>query len=112
MLGVEVEDRQATVVSVDDRGEVRARDRVPVSGSLSTTVGAAIDKLRGREVPDGYSVLGVATPLVDSPTVRSALAELATQFSGPFVKQGAVASGTAAAVGEAWVGAARGAHDV
>jgi hypothetical protein len=123
MLGVELEDTRATVVSIDDRGEVRARDRVDVSGSLSAAVGAAIDRLchPGSASHPGqhdsgtlgrHPLLGVATPAVDSPTVTSALAELSTHFAGPFVKQGAVPSGTAAAAGEAWIGAARGARDV
>jgi predicted NBD/HSP70 family sugar kinase len=123
MLGVELEDTRATLVSIDDRGEVRARDRVDISGSLSAAVGAAIDRLRDpgsaghpdhvvAGTPGHHPLLGVATPAVDSPAVTSALAELSTHFAGPFVKQGPVPSGMAAAVGEAWVGAARGARDV
>src|ERR1700730_7633138 len=98
MLGVEIEDKGATVVSIDEWGEVRARDRVEASGSLSAAVGAALDRVRhpGRAgqadpgdsgTPGRHPLLGVATLATDSLAVTTALAELSTHFAGPFVKQ-------------------------
>ena len=93
MLGVEIEDRGATVVSIDERGEVRARHRVEVSGSLSAAVGAALDRVRhpGRAgqadpgdsgTPGRHPLLGVATLATDSPAVATALAELSVRLGG------------------------------
>jgi glucokinase len=60
----------------------------------------------------GAPVVGVATVNPESPAMVAAISGLAPHFAGPFAQNRAMPSGTAAAVAEAWVGAARGAHDV
>src|SRR5207245_626289 len=55
--------------------------------------------------------LGVAATVPDAPAIAPVLAALSRRFAGPFSTSGAVASGTAAAIAEVWVGAARGVQD-
>jgi predicted NBD/HSP70 family sugar kinase len=111
MLGLELEDARAVAVRVDDRGSVQARAAVDAAG---VDLGAAaIDALRQLSGPESDAgVLGVATVNPESPAIAPVLAALAPRFAGPFTESGATASGTAAAVAEAWIGAARGAQDV
>src|SRR5439155_994784 len=56
--------------------------------------------------------LGIAAFNPESADVQAVLRALARRYAGPFLHAGAVASGTAAAVAEAWIGAARDVRDV
>jgi predicted NBD/HSP70 family sugar kinase len=108
MLGLELRDTVAVAVSVDDRGEVLARAEVDAGSDLSEAAVAALDRVRAASAGPGG--LGVASPNLDSAATRAALQSLASRYAG-FLPGAAVASGTAAAVAEAWIGAARDAHD-
>ena len=110
MLGLELEDTRAIAVRVDDHGRVQARAVVDADGDLAAAATRALAQVTAGEA--GARVLGAATVNPESPAIAAVVASLAQDFSGPFVQSGPVPSGTAAAVAEAWVGAARGAKDV
>lgn len=94
---------------VDDDGQVRARADA-AEADLGKAALRAID--RAGAASAGSSAIGVASANPDSPATAKALASLASRFPEPFSRSGAIGSGTAAAVAEAWVGAARNVRDV
>jgi len=111
MIGLELEDARAIAVRVDDRGDVHARAAVVADGG--DLAGAAARALSSIDA-SGHDerVLGVAAAIPDAPAISPIVAGLAPRFGGLFVQHGATPSGTAAAVAEAWTGAARGVQDV
>jgi glucokinase len=105
-IGVELDDAGVTAVAVDDR--VQARASVAVTGDLSAAASAAVRQVtRGAAAP---APMGVASFAPDAPAVHDVVAALTQEFAG--TRASVVASGTAAAVAEAWIGAAAGARDV
>jgi predicted NBD/HSP70 family sugar kinase len=111
MLGLELEDARAIAVRIDDRGDVQARAAVAADGGdLATAAVRALETVAGSGSDE--RVLGVATAIPDSPAIAAVVAGLAPRFSGDFVQRGATPSGTAAAVAEAWIGAARDVQDL
>jgi len=105
-VGLELDDAGGTAVAVDDR--VVARAPIVAGGDLSAAASAAI-----RHVLGGVTTpvpVGIASFAPDTPALSAAVTALAREFSG--VRPGVIASGTAAAVAEAWIGAAAGAQDV
>ncbi|MGH9142017.1 MAG: ROK family protein [Vicinamibacterales bacterium] len=111
MLGVELDDHYVSVVGVDDHGTVVARAHAEAGGDLAAAAAQALEQVLGA-ASGQPQLLGVAALNPESPTIAPVMAQLALRFAGPFTKQGAVSSGTAAAAAEAWVGAARGVKDV
>jgi len=110
MLGLELEDARAIAVRIDDRGEVQARAVVEAGGDLASAARQAIAEAAagGGEARE----IGIAAPVPEAPAVAAAVAALTPETGGAAPRQGVVSSGTAAAVAEAWIGAARGVHDV
>src|SRR5204862_8348825 len=111
MLGLELQDGLAIAVRIDDRGDVQARAAVAADGGALATAPA---RARAAVAASGADerVLGVAAATPDSPAIVPVVAGLAPRYGGAFVQHGATPSGTAAAVAEAWIGAARGVQDV
>ena len=109
MLGLELRDTVAVAVAVDGRGQVLARAEVDAGLDLSATAFAALDRVAAASAGSGG--LGVASTSPDSAATLAALQSLASRHAGPFPHEAAVASGTAAAVAEAWIGAARDVRD-
>ena len=110
MLGLELEETRAIAVRVTGNGTVDARAKVD-GNDLVAAVEQAMEQL--STPPGNRGSLGVATAVPDAKSVAAALVALAPTVSG--VSGGelhAISSGTAAAVAEAWIGAARGARDV
>lgn len=111
MIGLELEDARAIAVRVDDGGRVQTRAAVGAEGgdlaSAAARALAAIDVSQ-----DDARMLGVAAAAPEAPAIASVVGALAPRFGGAFVQHGATPSGTAAAVAEAWTGAARGVQDV
>jgi glucokinase len=103
---VDIDETGAVAVAVDDR--VLARASVPAGRDLSAAASAAVRQVLGGVATP--AALGVASFAPDTPAVSAAVAALAGEFSG--LRVGVIASGTAAAVAEAWIGAAAGAQDV
>jgi hypothetical protein len=113
MLGLELEDTRAVAVRLNDRGEIEARataGAADAGGDLGAAAIQAAGEVSGAG--SGPRVLGVAAFSPEAPAMGPAVAALAHHFAGPFTQNGATPSGTAAAVAETWVGAARGARDV
>ena len=100
MIGVELLDAGAIAVAVADDGRVTARADAG-GADLAAAALAAIAKVSGAK---GVPPVGVAAAIPDSPAVIAAAAKLKADD--------VVAAGTAAALAESWIGAARGAHDV
>ena len=110
MVGLELEDDRATAVALDDTGRIVGRAQVgskDLGSAASSALDGAASAIGGTQIP-----IGVAAVNPESPQVQAALRGLARRVAGRFVDEGAVQSGAAAAVAEAWIGAARGARDV
>jgi predicted NBD/HSP70 family sugar kinase len=110
MLGVELLDARVVAVSVDDGGHVVARASADAAGNVGRAARAALDTVRLSA--SAGAALGVASPSPESESVAAALATLGGDYTGVFTVTGAMASGTAAALAEAWVGAGRGINDI
>src|SRR5712671_1538483 len=108
-LGLELRDSAAAAVALDDAGAILARALVASTGDLAATALEAVDGV-ARVV--GAGPLGVAANHPDPSASAAILSLLQPRYSGPFAQVGATPTGTAAAVAEAWVGAARGVGDV
>ena len=109
MLGLELYDALAVAVAIDETGRVLGRAAV-ASRDLTSAALAALDgAVLGAPGP---ASLGVSAINPDAPECHAVLEALAPRFAGPFAHDGASISGTAAAVAETWIGAARGASDV
>jgi predicted NBD/HSP70 family sugar kinase len=107
MLGLELLDAAAVAVAVDDAGLVLGRAAV---AGADVAVAAAAAAERASASP--ASVVAVASVNPESPASIAAMRTLGERFPGALMPGVALASGTAAAVAEAWVGAARGAKEV
>lgn len=106
MTGLELRDAGAVAVALDAEGRVKTRAAV----SHADLGAAALAALEQAAAPNGTT--GVASANPDSPASIAAMKTLAGRLEGVHTGELPVASGTAAAVAEAWVGAARGAADV
>jgi glucokinase len=124
MLGLELRDTVAIAVAVDEDGHVRARADATSPSDLASAAIEALDRVAAAVGPGrspggsgalagpGNTDLGIASMTRESAATAAALAVLGRRYGGPFVQDGATASGTAAAMAEAWVGAARNVRDV
>jgi glucokinase len=104
MLGLELGDGVAVAVAVDEDGKVRARSEVKAPDLGAAAVEAA-DRVAAST--GAARLLGVSSIAPDAPATAAAMQSLGRTYAGPFVREGALASGTAAAIAEAWTGAAR-----
>ena len=104
MLGLELLDNAALAVAIDDQGRVRARALVDGADGLAAAAGAALTKV--TTAPDA-GPLGVATFNPEAPALAGILAGLAGRDA-----RLPMPTGVAAAVAEAWVGAASGVQNV
>jgi len=110
MVGLELEEARAIAVRVDDRGVVLGRAAADATGGdLAAAANRALDSVAPQGGDAG--VLGVAAVFPDSPPLTSVIGALMPRVGG-LAPHGVTPSGVAAAVAEAWIGAARGAQDV
>ena len=107
MLGLELLDTGALAVAVDDAGLILGRADV-AGADVALAASAAAE----RASASSATVVAVASNNPESPASIAAMRILGERFRGSLMPGGALASGTAAAVAEAWVGAARGAKEV
>ena len=110
MIGLELKHGSATAVDVDDAGAVRARAEAKSAADVATAAFEAIDQVGGAK--SARSGIGVAAIAPDAPALLAAFDALRERYKGAISGGGAVPSGTAAAVAEAWAGAARGGREV
>lgn len=108
MVGLELLDSSAVAVVIDDAGRVLARARSDGSAGLEAAAFAALAQV---PLPTPLA-LGVTSVAPESASAVGVLEALRRRFPGAVVPRPLTASGTAAVVAEAWVGAARGAKDV
>jgi glucokinase len=107
MLGLELLDGGAVAVAVDDAGAVLGR--AEVAGADVALAACAAAEHASASSPN---VVAVSSLHPESAASIAAMRTLGERFGAALVPGSAVASGTAAAVAEAWVGAARGAKEV
>jgi predicted NBD/HSP70 family sugar kinase len=110
MLGLELRDTLATAVAVDDGGNVLARAAIKPADDLAGAASRALDSVAPASA--GAGALGIAAPNPEATELAAVVRSLAGRYTGAFLQNGVSSSGTAAAVAEAWVGAARDARDV
>ena len=123
MLGLELCETSVIAVAVDEGGRLAARAEAPIGALAADHGGESLDpslaacalrllaEIGGAAAAAG-GALGIAAIAPDAPAARHLVQTLAGRFGGPFVHQGALASGGAAAIAEAAWGAGRGARDV
>lgn len=112
MLGLDIRDAMVVSVLVDESGQVMARAEQSVADTSDPTAAArmALDALAPKS--DGATTLGIASAVPDSAAVAAVLRSLGPRFDNPSMKDGVIAAGTAAAIAESWIGAAKGVRDV
>jgi glucokinase len=112
MLGVEIRDASVLAVALADDGAVRARAEEAVGGSqaLDAAIDAALRAVGGGQ--QAAAAIGVAAHAPELAACQAAVRALSIRYAGAFAQTAAEASGTAAAVAETWIGAARGREDV
>jgi glucokinase len=108
MIGLELEDARAIAVRVSGQGAVEERATVPADGDLARAAERAIAAVVAQSTD--ARVIGVAAATPGAPAIAAIVAALAPRLDR--ADRQIVPSGTAAAVAEAWIGAARGARDV
>ena len=108
-IGLELGGSRANAVVVDENGRVLGRADLDSTDarSAATAIHAALSAAATSAV-----ALGVSAPDPSSPEIQPILRDLAQRYAGPFVHDGAMPSGTAAALAECWIGAAQGARDL
>jgi glucokinase len=84
---------------------------VDAAGGLGAAAAKAVAEVRKAAGAEA-GLIGIAAINPESPELASVVSQLALTFGGSAGAPGVVESGTAAAVAEAWVGAARGLKDV
>ena len=108
-LGIEISDTLVTAVAVGGDGRVLARQAVDATAGVGEAALEALDEVVDQSSAAAPAA-GLAAVTPESAAALAALAAIAPRYAPP--KNGVIASGTAAALAEAWVGAARGAGDV
>jgi predicted NBD/HSP70 family sugar kinase len=108
-LGLELRDSVAAAVAVDDAGGIVARALVASTGDLAAIALEAVD---GVARVAGSAPLGVAANHAEPSATAPIIALLEQRYAGSFVQVGVTPTGSAAAVAEAWIGAARSVGDV
>ena len=102
LIGIELDAARAIAVAVDADGAVKARAVVDAGTRLEEAARAALKRVQSGQ---NGSRVGFASSAPEAENVAAAIAALRAE-------QPATASGTAAALAESWVGAARGAAHV
>ena len=108
--GLELRDSAAAAIAVDDAGGILARALVESRGNPAAAITLeAVDEVARAA---GSGPLGVAADHAQPSYAAASISLLKQRYAGPFVQVGVTPTGTAAAVAEAWVGAARDVRDV
>jgi predicted NBD/HSP70 family sugar kinase len=106
--GLEIRDASVLALVADGEGVVRARADA-AGADLAVTAVKAVERVMAEAT--GAVALGVATPNPEAPAAALAIEAIAARFPDLFRSRSAIGSGTAGAIAEGWVGAARGAGD-
>jgi glucokinase len=106
-VGLELRDKSVVALAVDDEGHVTVR---AVGGPAEGLPAMALDAIDAVLRGSGAARIGIAA-LHPEGAETAAVAAALTHRHGALVEDAVAASGTAAAVAEAWIGAARGISD-
>jgi predicted NBD/HSP70 family sugar kinase len=111
MVGLEIRDAAAVAVLIDEGGAVRKR--AEAAGDPAVAAVTAIEGVTSAATASGeFKSLGIAAANPDAPGVARVLPALSSRFPDRPHQDSVLASGTAAAIAESWIGAARGMRDV
>ena len=111
MVGLEIRDAAAVAVLIDEGGAVRKR--AEAAGDPAVAAVTAIEGVTSAATASGeVKSLGIAAANPDAPSVARVLPALSSRFPDRPHQDSVLASGTAAAIAESWIGAARGIRDV
>jgi predicted NBD/HSP70 family sugar kinase len=102
MVGVELTDSGATAVVIDDAGRVSARGQASGRDAGAATLAVLDDLGQTSFTPS------LTTAFPESPAAIAAMQALRSRFGSALRQERPIPAGTAAAVAEAWTGAASG----
>jgi glucokinase len=108
-IGVDIGDTSVLVAAVDEAGRVSERASADGDVDVVAAAVAAVDRISAAS--NGCFV-GVATTELHSPSVSRFIASLTSRRPDLVAQHAIVGRGTAAAVAESWIGAARGVASV
>src|SRR5262245_9378181 len=106
MVGVEVHDSSLLAIRLDETGFVLGRARAALTGDFPADALSVVGRA-AEGPPRAISALGVASQNPESEECRAILEALAPRYPDAIRQPVAWPSGTAAAAGEAWIGAGR-----
>jgi glucokinase len=109
-LGVEVRDTAVVGAVVDEAGRVTARAAADIGGDVAAAIGGAVERLSPKAA--ALSSLGIAMSNMDPATASRVIDSLTSRRARALSRKVAIGSGTAAAVAESWIGAAKDVDDV
>ena len=110
IVGLEIRDKSAVALLIDDQGVVCGRGDSAGTDRAAAAV-AAIERATSKK-SSRPARLGIATQDPEAPAVGAAVDAVVARFPALLRPQPVLGSGTAVAMAEAWVGAARGSGDV
>lgn len=111
MTGVELRGGGVVAVGVAPDGQVTARASLETKGSDAVSAAiAAVERV--TPASSGPSSLGIAAPDLEATTASRACDAITSRYAALFQQRAILGPGTASAVAEAWIGAARGIRDV
>src|SRR5262245_47088042 len=111
MVGLELREGDVLAVAMSDDGQVTARASFETKGSDAAAAAiAAVERV--TPASSGPSSLGIAASAPDASTPARVLDALSSRYSALFQQRAVLGPGSAAAVAEAWIGAAPGSRDV
>lgn len=112
IAGLEIRNASALALVVDDQGVAGARADA-AGPDLAAAATEAIQAVqRAARKSNAPVALGIAALNPEAPATAKAIEAVAARFPGLFRQSAVIGSGTAGALAEAWIGAARGAGDV
>jgi predicted NBD/HSP70 family sugar kinase len=109
-IGVEIRDAHVAAAAVDETGRLTARTTVDVKPDAVAAVVAALEGLSPSA--NGMSPLAIATADGDSWLTSNAIETLKSRYPQLRNRTARIGCGTAAALAESWIGAARDVADV
>jgi glucokinase len=109
VAGLDIRDASVLALVVDEQGVVHARAEEAGTDLEAVTV-RAVERLVAES--SGPMALGIATPNPEAPAAARAIDAIAARFPTLLDRRAVIGSGTAAALAEAWIGAAPGAKDL
>jgi predicted NBD/HSP70 family sugar kinase len=108
LLGLDVRDTAVVGVLVDEGGSVRKRAQV--NGEPAVAAVTVLEGVADGAGPTGPVGITLANP--EAPALARVLPALSSRFPDLHHQNHVIGAGTAAAIAESWIGAARGVPDV